>query len=169
MRCGKVTRRLLAFLDGEIGEKEKERIANHLKTCRSCGEEAKALSSLWRLLDEGKENIKPFPYFWNKLERRITEVKENQDIFGKLWEWLNKAFVPATATAVLVIGLFIGIQLGEAVYSSIARKLNPESISLAQREVDESLQLNTLDDFPGESIGGVYYTLIAEGESSEKR
>lgn len=169
MRCGKVTRKLLAFLDGEIGGKEKERIASHLKTCQSCGEEAKVLSSLWGLLEEGKESIRPSPYFWNKLEQRIAHAERDTSVFGKLLERLNRVFIPATATAVSVIGLFIGIQLGEAVYSNIVKNLNPESSASIQQEVDQSLHLNILDDFPGESIGGVYYTLIAESKSSETK
>lgn len=169
MRCGRIKKRMSAFLDGEVGEKEKKRIAGHLKTCRSCGEEAKTLSLLWALLAEEKESIRPSPYFWNKLEQRIVEVEENKNVFGKFLERLNRAFVPATATAVLVIGLFIGIQLGEVVYSGIAKVISPDSSSLAQKEVDQSLYLSALDDFPGESIGGVYTALITEGKSPQRR
>lgn len=169
MRCRKVTRRLLAFLDGEIGEREKERIARHLKTCGVCGEEAKTLSSLWTLLDEGKETITPSPYFWNKLEQRIAHAERDANVFGKLWERLNRAFIPAAVTAALIIGLFIGTRLGEVVYSSIANTINPENLSLAQEAMNQSLSLNTLDNFPRESIGGVYTTLNTESTSTQQR
>lgn len=165
MRCRKVRKRLSAFLDGEVGEMVKERIALHLEGCSSCGNDARALSSLSLLLKEGRESIKPSPYFWNKLEQRIAQTEENQSVFGKLLDRLGKAFIPATATAILLVGLFIGTQLGGAVYSSIAKKLNPESFSLVQKDVDQSLYLNSLDDFPGESLGGIYNALLTETKS----
>jgi ubiquinone biosynthesis protein Coq4 len=59
--------------------------------------------------------------------------------------------------------------LGGVIYSGIGEILNPTSFSLIERDVDQTLHLNTLDDFPGESIGGVYYTLITESKSPEKR
>jgi len=169
MRCRKVTKKLSAFLDGEAGEKEKGRITSHLRTCHSCGEEAKALSSLGSLLKEERENIKPSPYFWNKLEQRIAQAEGQQKVFEKLLERLNRVFVPATASAILLIGIFIGSQLGAVVYSAIAKSLNPESFATVQMEVDQSLHLNTLDDFPQESIGGVYTALITESRSPQGR
>ena len=162
MRCRKIKKKLLAFLDGEVGEKEKERIASHLKTCLSCGEEAKTLSSLSVLLREEKESIKASPYFWNKLEQRIIQAETNKNAFDTLLEWLNRTLIPASATAVVVIGLFIGIRLGGTIYTRIAQILNPDNSSLVQKEMNQSLHLSTLNDFPQESVGEIYIGLLAE-------
>jgi len=167
MRCRKVRRRLSAFLDGEFGEREKGRIAAHLKACPACGEEVKSLSSLSVLLKEEKESINPSPYFWGKLEQEIGLIEESKSAWGQLWESLNKAFVPAGAAAVLIFGLFIGIQLGQVVYSQVADILGPQDASLVQQEFDQSLHLNTLDDFPRESIGEIYKALLAENDLSD--
>jgi anti-sigma factor RsiW len=162
MRCRKIKKKLLAFLDGEVGEKEKERIASHLKTCLSCGEEAKTLSSLSVLLREEKESIKASPYFWNKLEQRIIQAETNKNAFDTFLEWLNRTLIPASATAVVVIGLFIGIRLGGTIYTRIAQILNPDNSSLVQKEMNQSLHLSTLNDFPQESVGEIYIGLLAE-------
>jgi predicted anti-sigma-YlaC factor YlaD len=169
MRCRKVRRKLSAFLDGEVREKEKEKIASHLKACSSCGEKARILSSVLTLLEKGRESIKPSPYFWNRLDHRIAQIERKKDAFAKLLERINRAFIPATATAVLVIGLFIGIQLGEVVYCGIAESLSRKDSSSLQEAVDQSLYLSTLDDFPGESIGGVYNSLVTETKSPQER
>jgi predicted anti-sigma-YlaC factor YlaD len=162
MRCRKIRKKLPAFLEGEIGDRKRERIASHLEICVSCGEEAKVLSSLSVLLREEKESIKASPYFWNKLEQRIIQAETNKNAFDTLLEWLNRTLIPASATAVVVIGLFIGICLGGIIYTRIAPILNPDNSSLVQQEMNQSLHLSTLNDFPQESIGEIYIGLLAE-------
>jgi len=162
MRCRKARKEISTLTDGEVGERERERIASHIKTCKSCEEEFETLSALSVLLEKGQETIKPSPYFWNKLEQRIVQAEESKSVFGEFLERLRQAFIPATVTAVLIIGSFIGIQLGEVAYSSIVEVLRPQNVSLAQQDVDQSLHLDTLDDFPRESLGQIYSALLAE-------
>lgn len=167
MRCPKVKKKLSAFVDGEIKEKEKNKILAHLRTCLSCDQEAKTLFSLQALLEEGKETTQPSPYFLNKLERRIAQLEQKKIPFGKLLQLINRAFVPATITAVLIIGLLVGNHLGEVFYSKVANFLSPTDSSSIQEAVDKSLSLNTLDDFPPESLGGAYTALIKESQSPQ--
>ena len=167
MRCEKVKRGLSAFVDGEVKDKEKKKILAHLKTCSSCDQEAKTLFSLQVLLEEGKETIKIPPYFINKLEQKIAQLEEKKNAFGKLWERINQAFIPATTVAILIIGIFIGNHLGDVFYSGIAEILNFRDSSLIQEAVDQSLYLSSLDDFPPESLGGAYTALIKESQSPQ--
>jgi len=169
MRCRKVKKKLSAFVDGEFKEKEKNKILSHLSTCPSCEQETKTLFSLQALLEEGKETIQPSLYFINKLEQRIAQLEKKESTLEKLLERINQAFVPATITAVLVIGILIGNKLGEVFYSRISKILNPGESSSIQEVVDQSLYLNSLDDFPSESLGGVYIALITENQSSQSR
>lgn len=162
MKCQKVRKKSSAFVDGELSEKKKVEITHHLETCPSCGEEVKVLSSLSVLLREEKESIKVSPYFWNKLEQGIIHAETNKNAFDTLLEWLNRTLIPASATAVVVIGLFIGICLGGIIHTRIAQILNPDSSSLVQQEMNQSLHLSTLNDFPQESIGEIYIGLLAE-------
>ncbi|MGB8656567.1 MAG: zf-HC2 domain-containing protein [Candidatus Zixiibacteriota bacterium] len=162
MRCRKARKRLSAFVDGELGEREKEGISRHIETCPSCGEKAKALSSLSVLLREEKESIEASPYFWNRLEQAIIRAETNKKAFDSIWEWLNRTLIPAGGTVVIAIGLFMGTHLGGAIYANIAQILNPDDSSPVQEEINQSLHLNTLSDFPQESIGEIYTGLLAE-------
>ena len=169
MRCQKVRIKLPALLDGQAGEKEKEIISHHLETCPFCREEIRDLSSLSLLLREEKESIEASPYFWNRLEQRIIQTETNKNAFNTLLDWLNRTIIPAGATAIVVIGLLLGTQLGGVIYTNIAQILNPDNASLVQQEVNQSLHLNTLNDFPQESIGEVYTGLLAENNLPERR
>ncbi len=169
MRCQKVRIKLPALLDGQAIEKDKEIIFHHLESCLFCREEIRDLSSLSLLLREEKESIKASPYFWNKLEQRIIQAEVNKNIINSISEWLNRTLIPASATAVIIIGLFIGTNLGGVIYTNIADILNPDDTSLVQQEMNQSLHLNTLNDFPQESIGEVYTGLLAENNLPERR
>jgi len=162
MKCQEVRKKSSAFVDGELSEKKKVEITHHLETCPSCEEEAKVLSSLSVLLREEKESIKASPYFWNKLEQRIIQAQTNRNALDMIFEWLNRTLIPASATVVIVLGLFIGTNLGGVIYSKIAQILNPDNSSLVQQEMNQSLHLSTLNDFPQESIGEIYIGLLAE-------
>ena len=169
MKCQKIKKRLSVFADGEVKEKEKNKILEHLSTCSYCAREARTLSSLQALLEEEKETIQPSPYFTNKLEQRIAQLETKEGPLRKLLEYINRALVPATITSVLVIGTLFGNKLGDVFYSRISRLLNPGESSSIQETVDQSLYLNSLDDFPSESLGGVYIALITENQSSQSR
>ena len=169
MKCQKIKKRLSVFVDGEVKEKEKNKILAHLSTCPYCEQEAKTLFLLQALLEQEKETIKPSPYFTNKLEQRIAQLEKKEGPLRKLLECLNQALVPATITSVLIIGTLFGNKLGEVFYSRISKLLNPGESSSIQEAVDQSLYLNALDDFPSESLGGVYIALITENQSSQSR
>ena len=169
MKCQKIKKRLSVFVDGEVKEKEKNKILAHLSTCPYCAQEAKTLFSLQALLEEEKETIKPSPYFTNKLEQRIAQLEKKEGLLRNLLEYINRALVPATITSVLIIGTLFGNKLGEVFYSRISKILNPGESSSIQEVVDQSLYLNSLDDFPSESLGGVYIALITENQSSQSR
>lgn len=166
MRCRKVKKKMFAFLDGEVREKEGIKISYHLENCNSCKKEKETLLSLNSLLKKGKETIEPSPYFLNQLEQRIALLEKEENLFGKLLERINRAFIPATATAVIIIGLFLGNHFGKILYSRIAGILSPKENSLAQEVVGQSLHLNSLDDFPSESLGGIYIALITESNKT---
>ncbi len=169
MKCKKVIKKLAIFLDGQAGEKDNEAISNHLKTCQCCGQEVKELTSLSFLLKQEKESVQASPYFWNKIEQAIIQAETNRNVLDTIWEWVNRTLIPVGATAVVVLGLFVGTNLGSVIYTNIAQILNQDNSSLAQQEINQSLNLNTLNDFPQESIGEIYTGLLAESNLPEQR
>jgi len=162
MKCQKVRKRLPGFLDHQVSKRVSEKVTYHLETCQFCREEAEALSLLSALLREERESVKAVPYFWNTLEQRIIQAEANRNALDAILEWVNRTLIPVGATVVIVIGLFVGARLGGTVYTRIAQILNPDNSSLVLQEIDQSLNLNILNDFPQESIGEIYIGLLAE-------
>jgi predicted anti-sigma-YlaC factor YlaD len=160
MRCQKIKKILPAYLDGQAGDKEI--VSRHLETCQSCGQEVKELSALSFLLKQENEMVQASPYFWNKLEQAIIQSELERKPLDIIREWINRTLVPAGATAVIIIGLLIGTNLGAAIYANIAHILNPDNSPVVQNEIDQALQLNALNDFPKESIGDIYNGLLAQ-------
>ena len=152
MKCREIQGKLSAFLDGELSEKEASRIAKHLSGCQKCQREAASLSSVWDQLGEIRE-VDPSPYFWTRLDARITQAEEQHFSLGKVWVGLNRLLLPATAIAASVIGLWIG----GAIYD-VHQGKQPE----AWEQVATSLYLDVLDAFPSQSIGSTYVELVSD-------
>lgn len=148
MKCKKVRKKLSAFLDNELKEKERKKIREHLKICPLCAQELKELSLVWGVVKK-LEGVEPSPYLWNSILKKIS-----QPVFIK-----KKTFhilAPVAATVILIGGILTGILIGRIFYS--------EKITLAQKKtIEEILPLNTFNDFPPDSIGGIYSTLVSSG------
>jgi len=148
MKCSKVRKKLSAFLDNELKEQERKKIREHLKICPLCARELKELSLAWGVVKE-LEDVKSSPYLWNNILRKIS-----QPIFIRKRTF--HILAPIAATVILIGGILTGILIGRIFYS--------ERIPLTQRENTEFLYLNTFDDFPPDSIGGIYTTLVSSGD-----
>jgi len=148
MKCPKVRKKLSAFLDNELKEEERKKIREHLKICPLCARELKELSLTWEFVKE-LEGVKSSPYLWNNILKKIS-----QPIFIR-----NRTFhilAPIAATVILIGGILTGILIGRIFYS--------ERIFFTQKENTDFLYLNTFDDFPPDSIGGIYTTLVSSGD-----
>ncbi len=162
MKCQKVRKKLTTFLDGQAREIDKKSISHHLEICQCCRQEVKELTSLSFLLKQEKESVQASPYFWNQIEQAIIQAETNKQPLDMIREWINRTLIPVGAATVIILGLLIGTNLGGAIYSNIANILNSDNSSTIQQEMNQSLQLNTLNDFPKESIGDIYNGLLAQ-------
>ncbi len=148
MKCPKVRKKLSAFLDNELGKRERKIIREHLKICPLCARELKELSLVWGVVKE-LEGVKSSPYLWNNLLKKISQP-------SLIRKRTFHILAPVAATVILIGGILTGILIGRIFYS--------ERMSLAQKENTEFLYLNTFDDFPPDSIGGIYTTLVSSGD-----
>jgi len=139
---------VIIVLDNELKEQERKKIREHLKICPLCARELKELSLAWGVVKE-LEDVKSSPYLWNNILRKIS-----QPIFIRKRTF--HILAPIAATVILIGGILTGILIGRIFYS--------ERIPLTQRENTEFLYLNTFDDFPPDSIGGIYTTLVSSGD-----
>ena len=99
MSCRHIQKRLSAYQDGEIGGKERERIAAHLEGCPACrsayAELEQALADRWRKFRKSRL----LPGFERRLFARINAVPEPRSWWRFPWvSWVYRAY-PAPAMA----------------------------------------------------------------------
>lgn len=132
MRCKKAKRRLSAFLDNELKEKEGKEIALHLEGCSSCSKELKDLSFGWNIL----LNLKPVEAPAYLIQRTLAEVSVQKERLP----WWYALLRPVPIIAACLIGILMGGFLGGTFYSN--NNLGNEFAS--------SISLNSFADIPSE-------------------
>ena len=163
MKCKKVRKKLLIFIDGELSEKHRIEIQNHLNGCPDCLKQVNVLSKIWDIAGE-LERTEPSPYLWNKLSLRIAEYESSHNLFSALFETIARYSVSATAVMTFLIGIFIGIYLGSFPNFQKPKASSLNSDVTAKEKFVKSLHIDSFDDLPPESIGGIYITLASEKE-----
>lgn len=163
MKCKKLRKKLILFLEGELSEKQRIEIQNHLNGCPSCLKQVELLSKVWEGAGE-LERIEPSPYLWNKLSLRIAEYENSQNLFSAFFEKIARYAIPATTTLIFLIGIIVGIYLGSFSNSQNAKASRINSVDAAREKFVKSSYLDSFDDLPPESIGRIYITLASEKE-----
>lgn len=158
MKCSRIKRRLSAFLDGEVSEQERQFIKEHLKSCEHCQIELEKLSQVSDILDIIQE-IEVSPYFITRLKQRIADQKQKSLIRLPLTEWIKRALVPAVTTLLVACSLFIGGQLGKAIYQA-----GNEDVVGTEIEVANFLGTTSFGGFPEGSLGKTYSNVLTGGK-----
>jgi len=85
MEHNEAWKKITAFIDGELKEKEKTAVSAHMKQCVECSKEYETLSNNDLCLKKAKE-LQPSDYFrqgfYNKIETRVNKIPGFS--FGKL-------------------------------------------------------------------------------------
>ena len=156
MRCEKVKEKLSAFIDNELEKEIRSEIEQHLAQCPVCNKELELLSQTWSTL-EVWEKIKPSESFESKFWHRVREKELKQSLFQRL---LTKLIPVPTTVIILTIGLLAGIYLGNIVFPKETKVSTNESLFSLGKE--NFLYLDNFEDFPPESVGGVYIVLTSQ-------
>ncbi len=135
MRCHRIQKRLAAYQDGEVGGKEKERIATHLEACPACRSAYAGLEQAWRSLEKIPE-IQASSGFERCLFERINTVPEPRSWWRFPWvSWIYRAYpAPAMAVVVLLVGAVLGGYLGNALVSGFSSA--PAQVQAARADTD---------------------------------
>jgi anti-sigma factor RsiW len=132
--CRVVIDRLSAYIDGELPRSDLLAVERHLQGCAGCAEAHQHLADAWTLAAEAPR-VSPRVDLWPRIEARLEAERRWPAWLGRLaWNPL-----PALATLMLVAGLLLGLQMGEAMVGG--RRAATVS------GMDASLHL--LGDFPG--------------------
>ena len=155
MKCKRLRRKLVAYLDGELREKQKHLIKKHLSQCAECRKEAHLLNESLCLL-KGQDYLKPSEDFLANLWERIHSSGERkllpQAIFGRLVH----AALPAAVAAVLIIGVLVG--------SSVEKIIPSQTVKLKEERYLTSIGLDSFQDLPTGSLPEIYLNLASAEE-----
>ena len=121
MRCHRIQKGLATYQDGEIGGKERERIAAHLEGCPACRSAYAELEQAWQALEKIPE-IQASAGFERRLFERINAVPEPRSRWRFPWvSWIYRAYpAPAMAAVLLLVGTVLGGYLGNALVSGLS-------------------------------------------------
>jgi anti-sigma factor RsiW len=165
MKCKDIQKRLSAYQDGELGPKERDLIAGHLKECESCQEELARLEKAWVAL-EGLTEIQPEPDFYRQVVRKINEPYETRP-FPRLKD-VFQLFSPLAACTVLAMGLLIGTFVGNYLAGS---GLIPPFQSLQAGNISGAIEVvsfQAFDAIPPGTLGDGYLRTVSNMETQYK-
>ncbi len=113
MKCHCIRERLVAYQDGEVVGKERERIASHLEQCPDCRKAYSELDQLWHELETIPE-IEASQGFEQRLFARIHTAFDPRSQWRFPWVWFP---APAMALGLMLMGAALGGYLGNALVS----------------------------------------------------
>ena len=161
MKCSKVTKRLLLFLDKELSEKETSEIQEHLNHCPNCSSRANALAEFYSPL-ENIETVHSPAYLWEKLYQKITDYENNRNPVTQFFETVPRFVTAFAMIAIFFMAVLTGIYLGSNSNLQESATLAVTTEISAEEEFVKQTYINSFDDIPSESVGGIYLTLQSE-------
>jgi len=122
MNCHRIQKRLPAYQDGEVGGKERERIAAHLEGCPACRSAYAELEQVWQSLEKIPDVAASLD-FNRRLSARINTVFEPRSRWRFPWiSWADQwRPAPAMAFGVVLIGIALGAYMGNLLVGSDSR------------------------------------------------
>ena len=117
MKCDDCLNLLEAYVDGEAGEHESERVRTHLMTCSACENEFAALTAESELYARYDRELRISPATWNGISARIAtensavESGERRDVrgwFAGLFAWPRLGLAFSGAMAVVLSMFAVG-------------------------------------------------------------
>ncbi len=136
MRCEEVRGRLDEWVEGALGEREKEAVAAHLAGCDDCRAEARALEALLAAAADLPREIRPPRELWAGIDARLAGSERPR-----------RAGLPAWAMVAAALALVV---VTAAVTTILTRNYD-EAVALKLRRAGESAPPTAArdEDVPG--------------------
>jgi predicted anti-sigma-YlaC factor YlaD len=154
MKCKRIRRKLVAYLDGELRRKQKLLIKQHLTKCRECKKEADLLNKSFYLLKD-QQRLKPSQGFETNLWEKIYSSEEKQLLPQAIFGRLAHLILPAAVAAALIIGVVVG--------SSVEKIIPSQTVKLEERYLT-SIGFDSFQDLSPGSLPEIYLNLATAPE-----
>ncbi len=160
MKCNKVHKNLLFYIDGELSSDKNGKIYNHLMQCSECRKLYEQMAGVWNSDEE--ERIPYQPFFYTRVEQGLKNNRtKEQSIFKRYGKVILQ---PAIYFIVLGMGIFIGVQLGTGVQSQ--QQMSGNEISTRQEIIEAYADSNYIN---GMQLEALETEMIAQEQTNEKQ
>lgn len=160
-------------MDAELPEEAMGKMAIHLKSCRDCSETLSRLQRLTTLLGEVSAPEVPKNFADRVLDcgyersRAIQSIQRKRLFIGRWWSPRFLTARAAVAAAFLVIGLGLGVLMGQDTWQSPGLQ-SVEKSQMAQVEPTDIYNLDYLSSAPKGSLAYAYVTLTSATNGRER-
>lgn len=137
MKCKTIHKKLIFFLEGSLSGEEAEQVGCHLSTCSDCFSFAEELKSTLGIIDKEK-SAETNPFFYTRLKARMENKEAEPNV--KRSPVLQRILQPVALSALLILGIYSGIKIGQA------PGVNDSGNSLSEQEIIPFL--NEMEDEP---------------------
>jgi anti-sigma factor RsiW len=158
MKCRSVQRKFSAYQDRELKPREQGKVRSHLLSCRACREQHAELERVWQTLGE-LEEIRPGPWFYRQLVRKIKEPRE-QGLLQALQRVFQTLRAPAIASIILLIGILAGTYFGNILVRCDFLPFQTNPVSYSQKETIFS-SLGVFDPAPPGTLAHGYLQMVS--------
>ena len=111
MKHKKIQKKLLRYIDGELPPTEKAEVQRHLQHCGRCRRDLQLLSGAWSSRKQ-PQRVRPPAYLWNRISEQLTAETREEWSVRRIAFLLKEAVRPALTVVVILLGMFIGIKIG---------------------------------------------------------
>ena len=164
MKCHNVQKKLSAYQDRELEPKVREQVRTHLLSCRACREKFAELERVWQTLEELQE-IRPDPWFYRQLVRKVKEPRERGSLPGLQWVFPILR-TPTIASILLAIAILTGTYLGNILARSDFFPFQPERPTYSQEALFDSLKV--FDPAPPGTLANGYLKMVSYKEDESR-
>ena len=109
MKCKKLHKKLIFFLEGDLPEREANEVAVHLDECDRCAAFAVELKKTLNIIDQ-ERSPEVNPFFYTRLKASMEEQEEAKRVRvgSPVWE---KVLQPALFSLIMLAGIYSGIKI----------------------------------------------------------
>ena len=141
MKCKKIHTKIDPYLNGLLDEKELELFESHLKECVSCKQLVSEVFATLKSINH-KNRLQPDPFLYTRLMQKIENRKENR-LFAKIQRILQ----PITVAAIIIVGIYLGIGLGNSYMSEDEGMANIDNQTLIADFLFNDIEYESIEIF----------------------
>jgi predicted anti-sigma-YlaC factor YlaD len=164
MKCHSIQKKFSAYQDRELEPREQEQVRSHLLSCRTCREQFAELDRVWQSLGE-LEEIRPDPWFYPQLVRKIKQPRERGLLPGLQWVF-PMLRTPAIASILLAVGILAGTYLGNTLARCDFFPFQLTQPTYSQEALFDSLKV--FDPAPPGTLAHGYLQMVSYKENEPR-